>query len=85
MVNYFIKSQKLPFYLAKNEKAVESLKKLKQSREGINKHYLLNFIHNNKGVFCCCVDRQPNRWSKAMPPPMVKLSGRVKAAPGKCL
>lgn len=36
-------------------------------------------------AFYLSVDRQPSRWSKAKPPPMVKLSGRVKAAPGEYL
>lgn len=39
----------------------------------------------NKSAFYLFVDRQQNRWSKATPPLMVKLSGRVKAAPGKYL
>lgn len=43
---------------------------------------MLTLIHISKGAFCFFVDRQQNRWCKVSPPLMVKLSGRVKAAPG---
>lgn len=39
---------------------------------------------DNKVASCLCFDRQQSRQSKVMPPLMGKLSGRVKAAPGKC-
>uniref|UniRef100_A0A8C5G6A2 Bromodomain and WD repeat-containing protein 3-like n=1 Tax=Gouania willdenowi TaxID=441366 RepID=A0A8C5G6A2_GOUWI len=33
---------------------------------------------------CVCIDRQQSRWNNPMPPLKVKLTGRVKAAPGEC-
>lgn len=48
-------------------------------------HCLVATIYNSKGVFCLFVDRQQHRRIKVRPPLMVKLSGRVRAAPGEYL
>lgn len=68
---------------AGNNTLIKSLKK------NLKKYHQIREVHAASTAsvmiteFFVCVDRQRNRRSPAMLPLMVKLGGRVRAAPGK--